>query len=261
MAEVEFIYKGTNIIIHCNKNDKMKEICEKFINKAQIDKSSIFYLYNGDKINEELTFENIVNDNNINRIKILANLIDEELNKNKIIKSKNIICPICKENIGIKVEDYKIKLYECKNKHIVNNILLEKYEDTQYIDISKIKCEICKEKNKSNSLGNQFYRCNICQINICPLCKLEHDKNHNIINYELKDYICEEHNKPYVEYCVKCNKDICSFCEQVHNNHKIIFYRNIKGDINKVKNIINECRKEIYIFNNNIDNIINKLKK
>ena len=142
MAEVEFIYKGGNINIHCNKNDKMKDICDKFINKTQIDKNSIYYLYNGDKINEELTFENIVNDNNINKIKILVNLINEELNKNNLVKSNNIICPECKESIRIKIEDYKIKLYECKNNHIIDNILLEEYEDTQYIDISKLKCEI-----------------------------------------------------------------------------------------------------------------------
>jgi len=194
MAEVEFIYNGININIPCDKKDKMKDICEKFINKAQIDKNLVYYLYNGDKINEELTLEQIINNNNINKIKILVNLINEEINKNTIIRSKNIICPECKESIRIKIEDYKIKLFGCKNNHNLDNILLEEYEDTQYIDISKIKCEICKDKNKSNS--NEFYRCNQCKINICLLCKSKHDRNHNIINYELKDYICEEHNEP-----------------------------------------------------------------
>ena len=136
MAEVEFFYNGGNIIIHCNKNDKMKEIFEKFINKTQTDRNKIYYLYNGEKINkEELTFEELANNNNINKIRILVNIINEEINKNNIIKSKNIICPECKENIKIKIEDYKIKLYECKNNHILDNILFEGYEDTQFIDI------------------------------------------------------------------------------------------------------------------------------
>ena len=150
MVEVDFIYYGININIPCDKKDKIKDICEKFINKAQIDKNLVYYLYNGDKINEELTLEQIINNNNINKIKILVNLINEEINKNTIIRSKNIICPECKENIRIKIEDYKIKLYGCKNNHNLDNILLEEYEDTQNIDISKIKCEICKDKNKSN---------------------------------------------------------------------------------------------------------------
>ena len=95
MAEVEFIYNGGNINIHCNKNDKMKEIFEKFINKVQIDRNRIYYLYNGELINEELTFDKIVNDKNINKIKILVYLINEELNKNNLVKSNKIICPEC----------------------------------------------------------------------------------------------------------------------------------------------------------------------
>ena len=244
MAEVDFIYCGKNITIHCNKNEKMKEIYEKFTSKTQVNKNSICYLYNGDKIDEELDLEKIINDNNINKIKILVNLINKENNNSKFIKSKDIICPECKESIRIKIEDYKIKLYECKNKHIINNILLEEYEDTQYIDISKVICELCKERNKGNSYDNIFYRCNICKINICPICKLKHDKNHNIINYELKNYICEEHNDRFIEYCIECKKDICLQCISCHNNnHKTIFYGNIIRNFIQVNNGMNEYTK------------------
>ena len=38
-----------------------------------------------------------------------------------------------KENIRIRIEDYKIKLYECNNNYIINNKILEGYEDAQYI--------------------------------------------------------------------------------------------------------------------------------
>jgi len=261
MAEVEFIYKGISINIVCNKNEKMKDICGRFINEAKANKNLIYYLYNGSKINEELTLENIINNRNINKIKILANLINEEIRNSILIKSKDIICPECKENIRIKIEDYKIKLYECKNNHTINNIFLEKYEDTQYIDISKIICEICKEKNKGNAHDNIFYRCTKCKINLCPLCKSKHDKSHNIINYDLKDYICEEHNELYIEYCLECKKNICLSCENNHKNHETIFYKNIMRDKNELKNDINEYKKEIDIFNYNIDYIINKLKK
>ena len=261
MAEVEFIYNGRNINILCNKNDKMKDIYEKFINKSKIDKNLVCYLYNADKINEELTFEKLVKDNNINKIKILVNLISDDKNENNIIKSKNIICPECKENIRIKIEDYKIKLYKCKNNHIRDNILLEEYEDTQNIDISKIKCEICNVNNKSDSHKNIFFRCNKCKKNICPLCKSKHDKDHNIINYDLKDYICEEHNEAFVEYCNECKKDICLSCTNKHNNHKTISYKNIIRNIDEVRNDINEYKKEIDKFNNNIDDIIKQLEK
>jgi len=35
------------------------------------------------------------------------------------------------------------------------------------------------KNNKSKTYNNEYYMCNIFQINICPLCKLKHDKNHN----------------------------------------------------------------------------------
>ena len=54
----------------------MKDICDKFINKTEIDKNLIYYLYNGDKINEELSLEKIINDKNISKIKILVNTIN-----------------------------------------------------------------------------------------------------------------------------------------------------------------------------------------
>ena len=50
------------------------------------------------------------------------------------------------------------------------------------LQISKIKCDICKDKNKLNTFNHEFYICNECKMNICPLCKSKHDKNHNIIN-------------------------------------------------------------------------------
>ena len=95
MSEVVFIYNGKKIKIRCNKDDKLKDICEKFINESQIDKNSIYFLHNGEKINEKLTFRNMVNNKKIKTIKIIVKL-NEELNENKINKLKSIICPICK---------------------------------------------------------------------------------------------------------------------------------------------------------------------
>ena len=45
-------------------------------------------------------------------------------------------------------------------------------------------------------------------MNLCPLCKSNHDKDHKIINYEQKYFICEEHNKEYNSYCEACKKDL-----------------------------------------------------
>ena len=110
MFQVEFSFNGNNTIIQCNSEDKMKKIIEKFKNKVNIETNSVYFLYKGGKINEELSINKIVNinDEQINKINILVNLIDINSDKNKsIIKSKDIICPKCRELAKIKLYNYK----------------------------------------------------------------------------------------------------------------------------------------------------------
>ena len=59
------------------------------------------------------------------------------INNNIFQDSKEIICPICKENCLIEIKDYKILLYNCKNNHN-SNYLLNEYKETQKINISEI---------------------------------------------------------------------------------------------------------------------------
>ena len=145
MAEVEFIYNGVTIIIQCKLDEKMKNICQKLKDKVKINNKSIFYSYNGKVgINEELTFEEAINseDKKRNKMSILVFENEIELKKNDIIKSGNIICPECKENIKMDIINYKINIYECKNKHKIENILLNEFEETQNINRTNIIYDI-----------------------------------------------------------------------------------------------------------------------
>ena len=192
MAEVTFDYESLNIDIQCNLNDKMKDIINKFLVKIKKnDQNILYYLYNGSRINEELTFNEQANDYDKYRKKMNILVTNDEENKseNEITKSNDIICPDCNENILINIKDFKINLSQCKNKHTINNILLNIFEETQKIDLSKIICQICNKNNKGNTHNNEFYICNTCNKSICPLCKSIHDKTHNIINYDNKNYI------------------------------------------------------------------------
>ena len=230
MTQVEFVYNGAITLIQCNMNEKMKEIIKRFKEKANINNNNIFYTYDGKiGINEELKFEEIANnvDKNRKKMNILVYDTEIEIKEKDIIKSNNIICPECKENIKMEIKDYKINLYGCKNKHRIENILLNEFEETQNIDRLNIICDICKNNNKSISYNNIFYKCITCNKNICPLCKLNHNNNnHIIINYDDKDYICNKHNEKYISYCENCNKNLCGLCDG-HKDHKRIFFADI----------------------------------
>ena len=134
MSKVIFNYEGNNTTILCQENEKMTEICKKFGNKIQIDINDLYFLYNGKIINIELRYDEIANrfDKERKEVSILV------INKNTVVldnkkKLEFPICPECNENIILEIKDYKINLYDCKNKHNINNILINEYEINQYI--------------------------------------------------------------------------------------------------------------------------------
>ena len=75
MSKIEFCFEGKNIIIQCNKNDKMKQMIQQFLTKTNINPNSVIFLYSGNIINNpELTFDQIANidDKNRNKMNILV---------------------------------------------------------------------------------------------------------------------------------------------------------------------------------------------
>ena len=265
MSQAEFIYKGVSIIIQCETKDKMKDICQKFKEKAKINNKDLIYSYKGKiGINKDITFESFASteDKNKNKISVLVleNEIDLSNKEKDIIKSKDVICPECQEKIKIDIIDYKINLYECKNGHKFENILLDEFEETQNIDRTKIICDICRENNKSKAYNNIFYKCLSCNKNICPLCKLKHEQSHKIMNYDDKNYICSKHNEKYISYCENCKMNLCSLCYD-HKEHKKIIFIDIAPNKKQLMGALDELKKYINNFNNNINSIINILNE
>ena len=268
MAEIEFIYNGTKTIIQCNLSEKIKDISKRFKDKINLTNKNINYTYNGNLVlNEELKFEDIVNNEDKIRKKMSFIVFDNliETKDKDIIKSNEIICPECKENIRMNINEYKINLLKCKNGHNKENILLDEFEETQNINLTDIICNICKNNNKSISYDNIFYKCLTCNINICPLCKSSHDKNHIIINYDEKYYICNEHNEKYMLYCEDCNKNLCTLCDG-HKEHKRIFFVDIlpkKEDLIKkkqlLKSTIDDFNSEIKVLISRFNEVTNKI--
>ena len=201
MSEIIFIYKGYEVPIQCSQGEKMKNVMEKLYQKLNVNKDNIYALYDGNILDQELN-ENQISKNLDNKKIILVYDINDTFAKDKTIKNLNeVICPICNENCFIEIKDFKISLYGCKNNHKKTDILLNEYEETQKINISNIICNICKERNKGNTHNNEFYKCIDCNINICPLCKTNHNSAHNIIKYDIKNYICNKHIESYRVIC------------------------------------------------------------
>ena len=254
MVEIDFNYDGIKTTIQSDENNTMKDIINKFLSKTETKENNLNYLYNGDQINIEQTFKEQANtiDQRRNRMSIVVLNIN---NNNQIAEekcekiSKDIICPICKENALLDIKDFKINLSECTMKHKIKDILLNKFEESQKIDLNKIKCNICKQNDKGHTHNNLFYICKTCNKNICPLCKSIHDNKHSIINYDDKDFICKKHNEPFNKYCKTCKDNICIICENKHKKHEIF-------DLNEI--LIN--KDELSQINEKLKNAIDKFK-
>ena len=136
-VQIEFTFDGAPIIVQCEENKKMKEIFKSLKLKAKAEGKRLIYLYNGKTIdNDELTFNEIANtgDKERNKMNVLVIESDEPIQPPQvdcIIKSNKIICPECKEDIKFGIGDYFINLFECKNKHDIDNIFLDVFDSTQ----------------------------------------------------------------------------------------------------------------------------------
>jgi len=257
------LFGGRKESIKCNIKEKIREICK----NANIDiYSNNELIYNGNKINIDSSFEEIINEEdkkeNIMKIKIGLKYNDEDRDNDKatIIKSKCVICPQCGESIFMNIKNYKINLFGCKNNHRINNLLFSEFKKAQNIDLKKIICNNCNKKTKDKTNNNKFFRCLTCGKNICPLCNARNKEkeDHIIVSYDEKDYICDKHKETYKYYCSLCKQNICDSCYLEHKNHnnninKFIFYNK-----NEILNEIDELKKNIDNLNKIINEIIDK---
>jgi len=264
MVDIEFNYQQKKTVIQAKIDDSFTNVISKFISKTKLDLNNIFFLSNGKNLNKNEKVKSIMSESEKRNKKMIILVYDINntinIGNTNIIKSKDIICPICQENCLFDLRNYRIKLYGCKNGHKTENIKLKDFNKTQVIDISKIKCDKCKSKNKSETFNNEFYVCYECKMNLCPLCKSVHDKTHSIINYDNKNYVCNKHNETLFKYCEDCKIDMCLSCVNEHKGHNIQSYEDKLVDIKYFKSLLNYLDKFINKFKKNLEEAILKFK-
>ena len=267
MVTVEFEYQQKRSLIQANFNDTFETISQKFETKVTIKPNTVYYISNGKTLQKNDIIQNVMSagdkSNNIMKILVMSNTGNDALNNKKahLTKSKDIICPKCFEPCKIEINNYRIKLYDCKNGHEIENIKYEDFMETQKYDETKILCGNCKKNNKAEAYNNEFFFCIRCNMNLCPLCKSVHDKNHTIMDYGSHNYICIKHNETYFKYCEDCKEDLCLTCESDHENHNLTSYSEILSKIKDIKGEMNNLKKMINIFKDNLKEMIKKMNK
>ena len=89
-AKINFELDGVNVIIQCSEEDRIKDICEKYVTKIESNINSLIFLYGGNKLNMELRFKEQANLIDINRKEMNVIVYKKE-------NDDDLNCPYCKK--------------------------------------------------------------------------------------------------------------------------------------------------------------------
>ena len=124
MSKVIFTFEGKEMQIQCNKEEKMRDICNRYSEKINIDLNSLYFLYGGKKVNLSLSFQE------------QASTTDNFRNIMNILAYKNKNEGLCCQKCGAKI-----------NTDILNSILK---------DITKQEETLVGIKNQMENLINLY---------------------------------------------------------------------------------------------------------
>ena len=160
MSKAIFNYNGIETTIQCKNDQTMKDICQKFSTKIQINLDKLLFLYNGKIIDFDLSFEKQANsidlkNNNINILAYEYNDCNEkklnEMGKNKKLTDENIR--------DIMEEDLVKKGKELLSKHLDGRNYIEDKVEEWIKNILDEYEKYFKEKYPSYNL---FMFCSVC---------------------------------------------------------------------------------------------------
>ena len=269
MKTIVFVYGHNHYEIEDYENN-LESALKKYSLILKKDIKDLVFLNKGSILNLETIKE--LNQSKSKKIIILVSLVKN--NKNIEKKELNdVLCPKCHTLSKMYINDDKISLKNCVNKHNILDININAFMNSQFKKDDDIKCFQC---NNNIYLYNQFYICS-CNKYVCQLCASKHDKNHYMIKYNERFYKCSKHNKKFISYCKTCNMNLCEKCEVNHKNkeHNKVLYKEIIPNPNKLIEINNEILEmeeklkrykfEINKLNNlyvkNMNNIIEEIDK
>ena len=153
MAEAKFTFEGHDIIIQCNKNQKMRDICTNLSTKINVGLNSLVFLYGGGQLNLDKTFKELTNEN---RISILVDKYENEeiCPKCGRILNNEIINEIISSNNNTNLSLIGIKrqiefIMTDINNNVDNNYIISQLKNINIL-INNINENIKKMNNKLN---------------------------------------------------------------------------------------------------------------
>ena len=260
MAIVRFIYLNNKYKTKVHNESVISDILKNYTSILNKSLKELYFIYKGKSIPYD-------NNKKIKEFKSDISIFVFDINKNTRIQKSQITCPICDNPVSINIKNDKISIENCVNKHYFYNLSLNEFINIIRFNEIKIKCEC------GNNIYNynKFYICT-CKNYFCPICYKHHreNKDHNLIEYNERFYICQIHNRNYISFCSNCRVNLCNKCELGHSKHIIMEYKqilnenkinNFISDIDKGKVLLNKYNSQIQKLNNLFTNFIVNIKQ
>ena len=240
---VIFNFEGTDLIIQCSQEDKIKDICQKYATKINKNINSLIFLYGGKNLNLESSYKDTISsiDKTENKMNVLVNInynVDfacsncgeiAKINTDKLDdiilhnnNSKNSI-------IGVKKQIENIISKDSNNPLCVELINIKQILTIVSEDMKKNSEKLSSILNDNNINTHQTLGKNNTIVNKAHL-KLKNIKSNNIIR-TIFSYIDERIKLKTVKY----NKNLQNKLDIELSNYKlfsgkyIIFDNNGKG--------------------------------
>ena len=242
MLNAKFIYMNNLYDMKFEKKDTILNVLTKYASILNNNLNELCFIYKG-KI---LSLKNNEKIDKFKNTRIFVFNINIKNNNNEL---KYLICPEC-NNLSTIKNNEDLFSFNCINNHNVDNITINSLIDTQKVDDSKIKCNIC---GNNKNYYSTFYKCSNGD-NICSICS--ENSKYNLINYEYRFSICAKHNMKFISYCIHCNINLCRKCEEEHKVHKnnIKIFKEIKPNYKRIEEIKKEESK-INMLKNELKNL------
>ena len=241
MSKTVFQLNGNNITIQCKNQQTMSEIFKKFCVKANITLEKYLFLYNGNQINMELTFEKQVNeiDKKNNQIIILISEIKKEKSlKEKIVewfdkKGKEILRihldgrsykePKVNEWIQLILDEFEQYFYQKYSSYNLFLFCIVCSKSTLYYSDEKVILNADKDGQDSAVFNTYdlhsvlyFFFFNNFTSKPCPLLEPRVITYRNKLLYELFDE--RKYSKILHDCCTKLNKETDKIILDLDNN-------------------------------------------
>ena len=177
MPKIRFIYMNNTYESFFEKDSLIIDAIRKYMENINKNIEDFYFTYKGKKI--KINNRHKIKEYNCNNNIIISIFYLKPDKRNHELE--NIICPECKNLALLNINDDKISIENCINNHLITDISINNFMDSQIINELDIKCNICN--NNKYYYKEEFYICS-CGNYICGLCIKKHKNNgHNLLNY------------------------------------------------------------------------------